>query len=333
MKRVAVTGGAGYIGRCTAEVLKDQGYQPILIDNFSAGRRAVVGELTCFDVDLTNRENTIAAFKKMGVLEGVIHFAAKALVGESVERPEEYFRNNILATLNVAEATSVCGSPPLVHSSSCAVYGIPKSLPITEATPLGPVSPYGETKRIAEQILTQYVNHRQLRVLNLRYFNPAGSIKGATLGEAHDPETHLIPNVVLAHLDKKAVTIFGTDYPTPDGTCIRDFIHIEDLVNAHLAAIQFLSKQEQAIDLALNLGAGKGSSVKEVIRTCEEVVGAPIQVVEEARRPGDPPELVASIAKAREILQWEPKRSLKEMLSDHVAWMQGRGRILTSRSS
>lgn len=330
-KTILVTGGAGYIGRCTAEILKDRGYQAVLIDNFSTGRRALVGEMTCFDVDLANRKATIDAFQKMGKIHAIIHFAAKALVPESCEKPEEYFRNNIMATLNVAEAAVGCKIAYLVHSSSCSVYGLPQSVPICEDATLGPVSPYGESKRIAEQVLAQFCRHKKLGVINLRYFNPAGSVSDGRFGEAHDPETHLIPNVVNAFLEQKPIPVFGTNYNTPDGTCIRDFVHIEDLVEAHIAAVQHIEVAPQPVEIAINLGGGQGASVKEVIAAAERVLGGKIRTEFQERRPGDPPKLVADLSLAKRLLNWEPKKGLEAMIADHAKWMTGRGKSTRKR--
>ncbi|MEZ4751705.1 MAG: UDP-glucose 4-epimerase GalE [Bdellovibrionota bacterium] len=326
-KTIMITGGAGYIGRCTAYVLSQNGYKPVLIDNFSTGRRAMVGELTCFDLDLTDRKLTLEAFRKSPDLVGVIHFAAKALVGESVEKPYDYLRNNVLSTLNIAEAATsakVC----LLHSSSCAVYGVPEELPIRETTARVPVSPYGSAKAMAEDVIAQFVRHKGLRALNLRYFNPAGSLGNAQYGELHDPETHLIPNVVNAFLGGNPIRVFGDDYDTPDGTCVRDYIHIEDLVAAHVAALEKLLSPEGLEVESLNIGAGKGSSVKEVLDTAASVLGGAIPHEMAPRRPGDPPELVADIAQAKSVLSWAPKKSLGEMIADHHTWLVGRAKKL-----
>ncbi|MCB0403722.1 MAG: UDP-glucose 4-epimerase GalE [Bdellovibrionales bacterium] len=326
-KTILITGGAGYIGRCTAHVLANNGYHPVLVDNFSTGRRAMVGELTCFDLDLADRKLTLDAFRKSPGIVGVIHFAAKALVGESVEKPYEYLRNNVLSTLNVAEA-STAAKACLVHSSSCAVYGIPKELPICESTPRVPVSPYGAAKAMAEDVIAQFVRHKGLKALNLRYFNPAGSLGNAQYGELHDPETHLIPNVVSAFLGGKPIRIFGDDYPTPDGTCVRDYIHIEDLVAAHVAALETLAAPGGTGVESLNIGAGKGVSVHDVLETAATVLGGNIPHEMAPRRPGDPPELVADIRQAKSILRWEPKKSLSDMIRDHHAWITGRAKNL-----
>ncbi|MCB0417151.1 MAG: UDP-glucose 4-epimerase GalE [Bdellovibrionaceae bacterium] len=326
-KTILVTGGAGYIGRCTAYVLAQNGYQPVLIDNFSTGRRAMVGELTCFDLDLTDRKSTLEAFRKSQDVVGVIHLAAKALVGESVEKPYEYLRNNFLSTLNVAEAAAMSGVCVL-HSSSCAVYGVPEKLPILETTPRSPVSPYGAAKAMAEDVLAQFVRHKGLRALNLRYFNPAGSMGNGQYGELHEPETHLIPNVVGAFLGGKPIRVFGSDFPTPDGTCVRDYIHIEDLVGAHLVALEKLLAPGSLKVESLNIGSGKGVSVKEVLEAASSVLGGKVPHEMAPRRAGDPAELVADIAQAKAILGWEPKKSLNDMIRDHHQWVTGRAKKL-----
>ena len=239
-RTVVLSGGAGYIGRCTAEILRQAGYSPVALDNFSTSPRVFSPDLPCHEVDLRDLEATRAALQKIGDACGIIHFAAKAIVSESCDSPETYFRNNLLATLNLAQVAAELGLQSFIHSSSCAVYGVPEVLPMSESLPLHPLSPYGETKLISEQILHHMSQYRGLRVLNLRYFNPAGALPAKGLGENHSPENHLVPNIVRALMHESPLSVFGTDYATPDGTCIRDFIHIEDLAKAHLAALKYL---------------------------------------------------------------------------------------------
>lgn len=326
-RTIIITGGAGYLGRCTAELLRREGLFPVLMDNFSTGRRAMVGELPCIDVDLTDKRATLEAFNKTGGASGVIHFAARALVSESCERPEEYFRNNVLSALHVAEGALATRIPAVVHSSSCAVYGLPRSIPIAEDSPCEPVSPYGESKWMVERMLNQFARHKGLGVVHLRYFNPAGSFAEASLGEAHEPETHLIPNVVGAFLSGRPVPVYGTDYPTPDGTCHRDFVHVEDLAFAHWLALKKLA-EGVVLPAAINLGGGKGVSVREVIRAAGEVLGSPLPEQPMPRRPGDPPALVADTSLAKKALGWAPRKGVREMIRDHAQWITGKGKLL-----
>ena len=318
-KAILISGGAGYLGRCTMDVLVKQGYLPVCVDNYSTGHRFESATIPCFETDLSNRSEVESLFQKLPPVVGIFHFAAKALVEESNRYPVMYFENNLLSTLYLAEQASR-RKIPFVHSSSCAVYGMPEQQPITEETPHNPISPYGETKRSAENILRQFSRSQGLRVLNLRYFNPAGWIEGADHGERHEPETHVVPNVVRAGLAGKPVNIFGTDYPTPDGTCIRDFLHVEDLALGHLSALTYLQTQADGFFDAINLGSGKGSSVKEVIDTCGRILGRPVQVIHAARRPGDPAKLVADTTKAQRTLDWHPRHGLEAILRSQIAW-------------
>lgn len=321
--RVLITGGAGYLGRITAEIFSRQGYDPILVDNFSTSKKPKDCRFPLYEVDLVDLEATRAAWKKAGPCVGVVHFAARALVPESCEKPELYLRNNLFATLNAAQASVEYDVGCFVHSSSCAVYGIPTKVPIREDHPPSPITPYGNSKFLGERILDDLAKYRGLKVLNLRYFNPSGALDGGKLGEAHDPETHLIPNVVKAVREGKPLFLHGVEYPTPDGSCVRDFIHVEDLAEAHVAAMKFLERAEKGSSQPMNLGTGKGSSVKEIIAAAERVLGKKVPFEIKPPRPGDPPELVADPSRAQKLLGWRTKRSLDDMIGSHFAWMEG----------
>jgi UDP-glucose-4-epimerase GalE len=320
-RTVLVTGGAGYLGRITAELLGQNGYQAILLDNFSTGHRDCVQGLPYFEVELTHLSEVETIFSKVGSVHAVVHFAAKALVPESVADPALYFRNNLLATLNIAEMCVRFRVPHVLHSSSCSVYGIPSEIPIRETSVPAPITPYGESKLLAERMLGQYRRHKGLNALNLRYFNPGGAV--GHFGERHVPETHLVPKIVQAFLNNEPIVIYGDDYETPDGTCIRDFLHVADLAEAHVCALAWMEKNPTSPIEVLNLGAGKGASVKSVIRQAEKLFGKAIPLVVEPRRAGDPPVLVADISRATALLGWTPQHSLEDILSDHLRWEKG----------
>jgi UDP-glucose 4-epimerase len=320
---IAVSGGAGYLGRCVMDYLLQKGITPICLDNYSTGHRFFDPRIPCYEVELTDPVATREVWKQLPPLSGIFHFAAKALVGESTSHPALYFRNNLLATIHLAELAAE-SNVPFVHSSSCAVYGLPSSLPISESSACFPISPYGETKRISEQILYQFSKTQKLRVLNLRYFNPSGSLPGASHGECHFPETHLIPNILAAGLEKKPVSVYGKNHPTRDGSCVRDFIHVQDLSEGHWFALKYLQTQAPGFNDAVNLGSGQGQSVLEVIEAARKEWGLKLQVKFEAPREGDPPELVAQIEKAARILGWRPKLTLEAILHSHWEWEQRR---------
>jgi UDP-glucose 4-epimerase len=312
-----VTGGAGYIGSVVSSQLLDAGHEVVIFDDLSKGHRSAIPEGAKFVrgslLDARQVEEALA-----GDFDGVLHFAAFSLVGESVEQPEKYYRNNVLGTLNLLEAMSGAGVRQLVFSSTCAVYGEPEQMPITESeTPL-PTNPYGGSKLAADRLIGAVAEARGLAATSLRYFNVAGA-KGR-FGEDHHPETHLIPLVLSAasgELDY--VNIYGTDYDTEDGTAIRDYIHVEDLGRAHLLALEASEEGEHRI---YNLGNGTGFSVREVIEAAREVTGAEIRAVEAPRRPGDPPVLVASSEKIKNEFGWTPEKpELPAMISDAWEWM------------
>ena len=312
--KILVVGGAGYIGSICAELLLDEGHEVVIFDNLTEGhRRAVDARAAFIEGDLANRQKIEAAFSKTRP-DAVMHFAASALVGESMRDPSKYFRNNIANGLNLLDALVATGVPRIIFSSTCAIFGPPERLPIDETLPPSPINPYGESKLAFEKILRWYDQIHGLKVVSLRYFNAAGA--SAKFGEDHRPETHLIPNVLKVALgQKRHVEVFGTDYETPDGTCIRDYIHIVDLARAHILALKS-SKSE-----FYNLGTGGGSSVREVIAACREITGRKIDVVEKPRRPGDPPRLIASSEKIKRELGWRSKfQSLEAIIESAWKW-------------
>jgi len=302
-KQILVTGGAGYIGSHTVKYLLDKGYAVVVVDNLVYGHRQAVDARADFiQLDLADEAALDCLFKQYSI-DAVIHFAAFASVGESMQDPQKYYFNNVGGTLHLLKVMLDNGVKKIVFSSSCATYGEPQYVPMDEQHPQAPINPYGQSKWIVEQIFENYRKAYGLQYIALRYFNAAGAAKDGSLGENHQPETHLIPLVLKALKNgAPAIRIFGTDYDTPDGTCIRDYIHVEDLAQAHYLALEKLSKYSGC----LNLGTGQGTSVKEIIRTAEKVSGRPCPVEQAPRREGDPARLVASNQKARRILGWEP---------------------------
>ncbi|HEY2800743.1 MAG TPA: UDP-glucose 4-epimerase GalE [Chthoniobacterales bacterium] len=313
---IFVVGGAGYIGSICVELLLNEGHDVIVFDNLSEGHRAAVDERAAFvGGDLSRREEITGALSETKP-EGVMHFAANALVGESMKNPSKYFHNNVAAGLNLLDAMLETGVPRLVFSSTCATFGPPERIPIDETLPQRPINPYGESKLIFEKILRWYDEIHGLKFVALRYFNAAGAT--AKFGEDHRQETHLIPNVLKVALGKKPhVEIYGTDYDTTDGTCIRDYIHILDLARAHILS---LGARESA---CYNLGTGGGSSVREVVEACREVTREKIPVVEKPRRPGDPPRLIAASEKIKLELGWKPQfQDLRAIIESAWKWHQ-----------
>jgi UDP-glucose-4-epimerase GalE len=311
-----VIGGAGYIGCHAARSLQRSGYEAILYDNLSRGHRFLAEGFELIVADLADHHELKRALRRVSA---VMHFAADSQVGESVQNPRKYFRNNVENGLALLNATLDAGVHKFIFSSTCAVYGIPKSVPITEQMPRQPVNPYGTSKLFFENALDGYARAYGLRSVSLRYFNAAGADESATIGEVHTPETHLIPCAFKAITgEQEALEIFGTDYPTPDGTCSRDYIHVSDLADAHVLALQHLGAIEGAAQY--NLGTGTGASVLNVIAMVEDVTGrsVPRRVVQ--RRPGDPPELVADPTRAQVDLGWKAKRSLREMVQSAWQW-------------
>ncbi len=316
--KLLVTGGAGYIGSIVAaRLLKDE-HEVAVFDNLQQGHReAVPLAARLIEADLLDRQAVLLTLGEG--FDAVLHFAALALVGESVSHPERYYRTNVGGTLNLLEAMTAAGVPRLVFSSTCAVYGQPDEVPIAETAPPEPTNPYGASKLAVDRMIGDFCTAHGIGAVSLRYFNVAGA--SGDLGEDHDPETHLIPNVLRAALGiTPGVRIFGTDYPTPDGTAVRDYIHIDDLTEAHVLALGATRAAEHRI---FNLGNGNGFSVREVIAAARDVTGREIPTVEAARRPGDPPELVAASARIRSELGWEPQKpTLAEMVGDAWAFAQ-----------
>ena len=315
--KLLVTGGAGYIGSIIAQQLLEAGHEVVVLDNLSRGHRAAVPEgARLLEVDLLDEPATRAALADG--YDGVMHFAALALVAESVAHPERYHRGNHVGALNLLDAMRDAGVRRLVFSSTCAVYGEPESVPMREDIPAAPVNAYGNSKLAIDRMIADECRAHGLAAASLRYFNVAGA--HGDLGEDHEPETHLIPLVLRAAAGvSDHVKVFGTDYPTRDGTAVRDYIHVEDLGRAHAIALEAAQPGRHAI---YNLGTGDGYTVKEVVDTARRVTGREIRAIEEPRRPGDPPELVASSDRIRDELGWEPEKTLEDMIADAWAWHQ-----------
>jgi len=322
---ILVTGGAGYVGSHACKALARAGYQPVVYDNLSRGHREAVRWGPLVEGDLHDRARLAAAMSEHQVT-AVMHFAAFAYVGESVTDPEIYYANNLGGTLALLGAMREAGVANIVFSSTCAVYGVPETLPIGETTAKAPLNPYGDTKLAIERALSWYSGAYGMRYMALRYFNAAGADPDGEIGEDHQPETHLIPLVLRAALGVgNPVEIYGTDYPTRDGTAIRDYIHVSDLAEAHVRALAHLAAGGDSA--ALNLGTGRGSSVREVIAAVERVGGRKVPHREVARRPGDPPELVADPALARARLGWQPRHSdLDTIVGTALDWETRSGR-------
>lgn len=302
--KILVIGGAGYVGSHTVRQLMDAGHDVWVYDNLSRGHRQCVPPGRLIEGELADRPRLVNVFRDYEI-DAVMHFAAFALVNESVNHPAIYYQNNVTATLELLEAMRSAGVWRIVFSSTTATYGQPEVVPIVESTLQQPINPYGFTKLVIEHALTDYAQAYGFGCAALRYFNAAGAHPDGTIGEDHDPETHLIPIVLQVALGQRdSISVFGTDYPTRDGTCIRDYIHVDDLGTAHLKALQMLSP---GMNLQLNLGTGRGQSVKEVIEACRRVTGHPIPEVVAPRRAGDPAELVADSSLAQHTLQWQPK--------------------------
>jgi UDP-glucose 4-epimerase len=321
--KVLVTGGAGYIGAHAVRELKKAGYEVVILDNLVYGHRELAQGERLIVGDLENRALLREVFAEHRV-EAVMHFAAYAYVGESVENPAKYYRNNVAATLNLLDAMREAKVSRFIFSSTCATYGEPKEVPIPESHPQNPINPYGASKMMVERILQDYSKAYSLKYVALRYFNAAGADESGEIGEDHNPETHLIPLVLDAALQRrKHITIYGTDYDTPDGTCIRDYIHVSDLANAHVLGLKYLENGGESD--VFNLGNGNGFSVREVIETARKVTDREIPVVEGARRPGDPAQLIGSAEKAKKILGWKPQfNQLETIIATAWKWHQKR---------
>lgn len=323
---ILVTGGSGYIGSHTVLALKEAGYHVVILDNLVYGHRDIAEQALQVELvigDIGDRALLKDIFTKYQVA-GVLHFAAYAYVGESVTHPAKYYQNNVCATLNLLESMVEAGVLNFVFSSTCATYGNPVQIPIPEEHPQDPINPYGATKLMVERILDDFDRAYGLRSVRFRYFNAAGADPLGRLGEDHNPETHLIPLVLMTALGKREhITIFGTDYKTPDGTCIRDYIHVTDLADAHVLGLEYLLKE--GATAVFNLGNGDGFSVREVIQAAQQVTGREIAIEEGLRRPGDPAVLIGSSAKAQKTLGWEPQFKDISVIIEHAwKWHQKR---------
>ena len=318
--RVLVTGGAGYIGSVIVDQLLERGRRVVVLDDLSTGHRAAVARGAGFiQGGVGNRELVEALLEREGI-SAIVHMAAFALVPESVAQPQKYVTNNVTAARVLLEAAARAGIRRFVFSSSCAVYGHPAQIPIREDAPQAPVNPYGETKRDFERLLAEVAPGHGIEVVSLRYFNASGATDQR--GEDHQPETHLIPNVLAAALGKRpAVDIYGTDYPTPDGTAVRDYVHVADIADAHVRALDV--DIDARAPVALNLGTGTGRSVREVVDAVRRVTGRPVPATERPRRPGDPPALVAAVSRAHDVLGWHATRSsIDDIIESAWRWHQ-----------
>ncbi|HWB82962.1 MAG TPA: UDP-glucose 4-epimerase GalE [Bryobacteraceae bacterium] len=315
-RKILVTGGAGYIGSHTVRLLIEQGYEVTVVDNLSKGHRENVPAGLLHELNLSGT-SALAELMRQTRCEAVIHFAAFIAVGESMRQPERYFANNVGGSLSLLTAMVEAGVRHLVFSSTAAVYGNPHTVPIQETFPIQPVNPYGESKVMVETMLRWFDQIHSLRSVCLRYFNASGADPAGCLGEQHDPETHLIPLLLRAVLTGQPVTVFGDDYNTPDGTCVRDYIHVNDLAQAHILATEYLWNGGASDQF--NVGTGQGHTVLEMIRVVEQVTGRKVPYVMGARREGDPPSLVASSDKLRGKLGWEPRYADLRTIVEH-AW-------------
>jgi UDP-glucose-4-epimerase GalE len=319
--RVLVTGGAGYVGSVSVERLVEAGHEVVALDDLSTGHRESVPAVVSLEVGSYGDADLMARLLERARIDAILHCAARSLVGESVREPSRYYRDNVAGGIVLLEAARQASVGRVVFSSTAAVYGVPDATPIPEDAALRPINPYGETKRTFEGALRFYGEAYGLRSVSLRYFNVAGATERN--GELHAPETHLIPNVLRAAETGAPITLFGDDYPTPDGTCIRDYIHVADLADAHLAALEATAPDDQRTDAALvcNLGIGAGFSVREVVDAAAAVVGRPIPQTIGPRRAGDPPVLVAAPDRAHDILGWTAARpTLEEMIGSAWDW-------------
>ncbi len=323
---VLVTGGAGYIGSHAVLSLLQNGYGVVILDNLSGGHKDLVESVLGVELIVgdTGDRALLDQLFQTHKIDAVMHFAAFIAVGESVQDPGKYYANNVGGTLTLLEAMVAAGVKTLVFSSTCAIYGPPDEVPIPETHPKRPISPYARSKWMVEQILEDFDTAFGLKSVCFRYFNAAGAEPNGKLGEDHYPETHLIPLIIQAALGHRdSISIFGTDYDTPDGTCIRDYIHILDIAQAHLLGLEYLLQGGHSD--AFNLGNGKGFSVREVIELAQTVTDRKIQVIEQPRRPGDPPMLVGTGDRAKQVLGWNPQYGdLREIISHAWAWHQGR---------
>jgi len=322
-KRILVTGGAGYIGAHAVLALIEQGFEPVILDNFSTGHRYATQSCEVIEADLRDVASLNSALTSKR-FDGVMHFAAKSIVGDSMRNPLDYFENNVTGSLNLIKAALNADIEHFVFSSTAAVYGEPQFTPITETHPTAPINPYGQSKRMIEIMLEEAFRAHDLRSLSFRYFNAAGAAPEAGIGENHEPETHLIPNVLRSCLQDSSslrLKIFGNDYETRDGTCVRDYIHVRDLAEAHVKGMNHLFQNPIADQI--NLGTEQGATVLEVIKACEQATERSIEYDVEEKRKGDPAILVADNSKAKDLLSWTPKASLFDCVSDAWRWHLG----------
>lgn len=325
---ILVTGGAGYIGSHAARALRRAGYEVVIYDSLATGFRCLAQGFELVEGDIADDAKLGPVLSRV---DAVIHFAAHAYVGESVDSPRKYFRNNVVAAISLLNSALDKGIRRFVYSSTCAVYGIPQKLPITEESPRDPINPYGASKLFFENALQAYSRAYGLRSISLRYFNAAGADESGEIGELHQPETHLIPLALAAStVEGPELQVYGSDCPTADGTCVRDYIHVNDLADAHVQALQYLESNDEGTDgnrsscesFAINLGTGHGYSVLETIEAAERVTGRPVRRKMQPRRKGDPPTLVADPAKAQRMLGWTARRDLSDIVSSAWHWMQ-----------
>jgi UDP-glucose-4-epimerase GalE len=313
---VLVVGGAGYIGSHAARVLRKHGYEVVIYDNLCTGHESLARGFPLVQADIADTAKLKAALANVSA---VMDFAAHAYVGESVENPRKYFRNNVEAGLNLLNTSLDCGVKFFVFSSTCAVYGVPERVPIAEDNPRNPINPYGITKMLFERAMETYDHAYGLRYASLRYFNAAGADESGEIGERHDPETHLLPVALNAAAGKgPELQVFGEDYPTPDGTCVRDYVHVNDLAEAHVSALKMLLAGGSS--LAANLGTGQGYSVRDILRAVEKTTGRAVPHRIVPRREGDPPALVANPALAQRVLGWRAQRGLDQIVQTAWQW-------------
>lgn len=318
---ILVTGGAGYIGSHTVAALLERGEEVVVLDNMQTGHRGALLGGKLYEGDLRDKELLAKLFAENGI-DAVIHFAANSLVGESMQKPVKYYDNNVYGTLCLLEAMDAANVRRIVFSSTAATYGEPERVPIVESDRTQPTNVYGETKLMMERMMSWFDQVLGIKYVALRYFNAAGAHDSGKIGEDHRPESHLIPLVLQTALkQRESIAVFGDDYPTADGSCVRDYIHVSDLADAHLRAVDYLREGEASN--VFNLGIGEGFSVKEVIETAKKVTGLDIPVVVQARRAGDPAVLVASSEKARTVLGWNPSRTkLEDIIESAWSWHQ-----------
>lgn len=322
MKNILVVGGAGYIGSHTVKMLRAQGYSPVVYDNFSKGHRRAVEEVPFEEGDLGDKARLAEVFAKHHI-EAVMHFAAFIEVGESVKEPSKYYHNNVAKVLNLLDAMKENGIKYFVFSSTAATFGEPVQPKINETHPQQPINPYGNSKLMVEKMLEDFDQAYGLKSVALRYFNASGADDSGLIGESHTPETHLIPLVLQAAAGKRpSIKVFGSDYPTPDGTCVRDYVHVNDLARAHILALEKMEKENKS--LRYNLGSGSGFSVAELIKEAKEITGIDFKVEYEERRAGDPAVLVADPAKAQAELGWTPQYNLKQIIATAWNWEKNR---------